>query len=101
MRGGGLLEQLVDLLPGAKALKAPQVDDRKLVRFEAIISSMTASERHHPEIINGSRRKRIARGAGSTVEEVNRLLRQYGEMKRMVRRLSSGDPRRALRGMGL
>jgi signal recognition particle subunit SRP54 len=101
MRGGGLLDQLVDLLPGAKALKAPQVDNRKIVRFEAIIGSMTPAERHHPEIINGSRRKRIARGAGTTVEEVNRLLRQYGEMKRMVRRLSSGDPRRALRGMGL
>jgi len=102
MRGGGLLEQLVDLLPGAKALKAaPQVDERQLARSEAIICSMTPSERRHPEIINGSRRKRIARGAGATVEEVNRLLRQYGEMKRMAKRLASGDPRRRLRGMGL
>ena len=102
MRGGGLLEQLVDLLPGAKALRgAPQVDDKKLVRFEAIICSMTPSERRRPDVINGSRRKRIARGAGTTVEEVNRLLRQYGEMKRMARRLASGDPRRILRGMGL
>jgi len=101
MRGGGLLDQLVDLMPGAKALKAPQVDDRKLVRFEAIICSMTPKERRHPEVINGSRRKRIARGAGTTVEEVNRLLRQYGEMKRMVKRLSSGDPRKVLRSMGL
>ena len=101
MRGGGLLDQLVDLLPGAKALKAPQVDNKKIIRFEAIIGSMTPAERHHPEIINGSRRKRIARGAGTTVEEVNRLLRQYGEMKRMVKRLASQDPRRVLRGMGL
>jgi signal recognition particle subunit SRP54 len=101
MRGGGLLDQLVDLLPGAKALKAPQVDDRKLVRFEAIICSMTPKERRHPAVINGSRRKRIARGAGTTVEEVNRLLRQFAEMKRMVKRLGSGDPRKVLRSMGL
>jgi signal recognition particle subunit SRP54 len=101
IRGGGFLNQLTDLLPGAKALKAPQVDDRKLIRFEAIIGSMTAKERRHPEIINGSRRKRIARGAGTTVEEVNRLLRQYGEMKRMVRRLGRGDPKKVLRSMGL
>ena len=77
------------------------MDDKKLVRFEAIICSMTPIERRRPEVINGSRRKRIARGAGTTVEEVNRLLRQYGEMKRMARRLASGDPRRILRGMGL
>jgi signal recognition particle subunit SRP54 len=101
MRGGGLLNQLVDLLPGVKALKGPQVDDRKLVRFEAIICSMTAQERRRPDILNGSRRKRIARGAGTTVEEVNRLLRQYAEMKRLVKRLGSGDPRRVLRSMGL
>ncbi len=101
MRGGGLLDQLVDLMPGVKALKAPQVDDRKLVRFEAIICSMTAKERRHPEVINGSRRKRIARGAGTTVEEVNRLLRQYGEMKRLARRLGRGDPKKVLRSMGL
>ncbi|MFI5165119.1 MAG: signal recognition particle protein [Thermoanaerobaculales bacterium] len=102
MRGGGLLSQLADLLPGMKALKgAPEVDERKLVRFEAIISSMTPAERHHPEIINGSRRKRVARGAGTTVEEVNRLLRQHAEMRRMVKRLGSGDPRRVLRNLGM
>jgi signal recognition particle subunit SRP54 len=102
MRGGGLLSHLADLLPGMKALKgAPEVDERKLVRFEAIIGSMTPAERHHPEIINGSRRKRVARGAGTTVEEVNRLLRQYAEMRKMVRRLGSGDPRKVLRGLGI
>lgn len=102
LRGGGLMGQIMDLLPGAKALRGAQVDDRKLVRFEAIISSMTPSERRHPEIVNGSRRRRVARGAGTTVEEVNRLLRQYAEMKRMVKRLGKGgDPRRVLRSMGL
>ena len=102
LRGGGLMGQIMDLLPGAKALRGSQVDDRKLVRFEAIISSMTPTERRHPEIVNGSRRRRVARGAGTTVEEVNRLLRQYAEMKRMVKRLGKGgDPRRVLRSMGL
>lgn len=102
MRGGGLLGQLVDLLPGARNLRNVDVDERKLVRFEAIIASMTAVERRRPDVINGSRRRRIARGAGTTVEEVNRLLRQYAEMKRMLRRFGSGaDPKRVLRGMGL
>jgi signal recognition particle subunit SRP54 len=101
MRGGGLLGQLVDLLPGARSLKNVNVDDRKLGRFEAIIASMTTQERRRPDVINGSRRKRIARGAGTTVEEVNRLLRQYAEMKKMLRRFGSADPRRVLKGMGL
>jgi len=101
MRGGGLLNQITDLIPGAKALKAPPVDDRRLARFEAIIGSMTPAERRHPEIINGSRRKRIARGAGTSVEEINRLLRQYAEMKRLVKRMGSGDPRKVLRSLGL
>ena len=62
---------------------------------------MTAQERRRPDIVNGSRRKRIARGAGTTVEEVNRLLRQYAEMRRMIRRFGSGDPRKVLRSLGL
>jgi signal recognition particle subunit SRP54 len=102
LRGGGLLGQVMELLPGAKALKGAEVDDRKLERFEAIIGSMTPSERRHPEIINGSRRRRIARGAGTSVEEVNRLLRQYAEMRRLVKRFGKGgDPRKVLRSLGL
>jgi signal recognition particle subunit SRP54 len=101
MRGGGFLGQIVDLLPGAKALKGAEVDDRKVVRFEAIICSMTPKERRHPEIINGSRRRRIARGAGSTVEEVNRLLRQYAEMRKLLRRFGSSDPRKVLKSLGM
>jgi len=102
LRGGGLMGQIMDLLPGAKALKGAQVDDRRLVRFEAIISSMTPGERRRPEVINGSRRRRIARGAGTSVEEVNRLLRQYAEMKKLMRRFGKGgDPRKVLRSLGL
>jgi signal recognition particle subunit SRP54 len=102
MRGGGLLNQIMDYIPGAKSLKnPPQVDEKRLIRFEAIIGSMTSVERRRPEVLNGSRRKRIARGAGTTVEEVNRLLRQYAEMRKMMKRMAGGDPRRVLRSMGL
>jgi len=100
MRSGGLLSQMASLIPGARALASAELDDRKLKRFEAIICSMTPLERRRPEVINGSRRRRIARGAGTTVEEVNRLLRQHAEMQRLVKRLGSGDPRRVLRSLG-
>ncbi|NWF99863.1 MAG: signal recognition particle protein [Thermoanaerobaculaceae bacterium] len=101
MRSGGLLSQLTSLIPGAAPLAGAAMDDRKLKRFEAIICSMTPLERRRPEVINGSRRRRIARGAGTTVEEVNRLLRQHAEMQRLVKRLGSGDPRRVLKSLGL
>ncbi len=102
LRGGGLLGQIMDLIPGAKALKGAQVDDARLKRFEALICSMTPTERRHPEVLNGSRRRRIARGAGSTVEELNRLLRQYGEMRKMMKRVGKGgDPQRMLRSLGM
>jgi len=102
LRGGGLLSQLTDLIPGAKALKGADVDEKRLKRFEAIICSMTPRERRRPEVLNGSRRRRIARGAGTTVEEVNRLLRQHAEMKKLMKRFGAGgDPRRVLRSLGM
>jgi signal recognition particle subunit SRP54 len=86
----GPLEQIVGMLPGMgnlKQLAENRPDDRQLARVEAIISSMTAEERRNYKIVNGSRRKRIARGSGSTVEEVNRLLRQFTEMRKMIKAL--------------
>jgi len=69
---------------------ADKVDDKELNRVEAIINSMTAYERDHHEAINGSRRKRIARGSGTSVQEVNQLLRQYAMMKKQFKSLSKG-----------
>ena len=67
-----------------------QVDDKQLDYIEAIISSMTPDERRDPELINGSRRKRIAQGSGTSIQEVNRLLKQFRQIKKMMKQLNSG-----------
>ncbi|MGO8684883.1 MAG: signal recognition particle protein [Thermoleophilia bacterium] len=88
-------------LPGMKQLKNVQVDDRQLDRIEAMIFSMTPHERRHPDVIDGSRRQRIARGSGTHVQDVNQLLKQYREMQKMMKQLSSGKlGRLGLPGMG-
>jgi signal recognition particle subunit SRP54 len=96
----GPLEQVLGMLPGAHKLPADAaVDDRALVRIEAMIRSMTPGEREKPSIINGTRRRRIALGSGTTVQEVNRLLKQYEQMQRMMKTLGKGGRRaRLLRG---
>jgi signal recognition particle subunit SRP54 len=66
------------------------MDERELDRLEAIILSMTPEERNHPEIIKGSRRKRIARGAGTTVQAVNQLVKQFGQMQKLMKQLAEG-----------
>jgi signal recognition particle subunit SRP54 len=86
----GPLEQVLGMIPGFGGLKEiaeqrDQLDDRQLRHLEAIISSMTPAERRNHKLINGSRRKRIARGSGRSVEEINRLLRQFSEMRRMLK----------------
>ena len=87
----GSLEELAGMIPGIKpgALKDAKVDEKAMAHTEAIILSMTEEEREHPNVINGSRRKRIAAGSGTTVEEVNRLLRQYDQMNKMIKQLTS------------
>jgi len=85
----GPISQIVGMLPGAAKLPANlDVDDHALVKVEAIINSMTREERLKPQLINGSRRKRIARGSGSTVQDVNRLLRQFQSMQKMMKQMS-------------
>jgi signal recognition particle subunit SRP54 len=91
IRKMGPLEQILGMIPGLggarKELKAQkeQVDEKQMARVEAIINSMTAKERRNHQIINGQRRKRIAKGSGTTVEEVNRLLKQFIQMKKMLK----------------
>ena len=82
----GPLQGIVGMLPGVpKELKNAQIDDKQIGRVEAIIRSMTPGERRNPDIINGSRRQRIAQGSGSTTSEVNLLLKQFKEMQRMMK----------------
>jgi signal recognition particle subunit SRP54 len=85
MRKMGPLSSLLELLPGAPPRGQMQVDEAALTQSSAILDSMTAGERLRPEIISGSRRQRIARGSGTSVQAVNRLLKQYGQMKKMMR----------------
>jgi signal recognition particle subunit SRP54 len=76
------------MMPGVpKELKGVNIDDRELKRVEAIICSMTADERRRPELINGSRRLRIATGSGTTTSEVNRLVKQFQEMQKLMKRM--------------
>ena len=87
----GPLDQLVGLIPGMSALgDGAQIDPRRLTRVAAIIDSMTRAERRKPGIMNGSRRKRVARGSGTSVEEVNRLLKQFAQMRRVLKNVQSG-----------
>lgn len=95
LRKMGPLSSLLEMIPGLGQVRGwrEQVDERELVRIEAIINSMTPEERQNPSILNSSRKRRIARGSGTTVQDVNRLLKQFEETKRMVRQLEAAGRR--------
>ena len=92
IRRMGPLSGLLKMLPGVSGMGLGdlKVDDRDLDRLQAIITSMTPEERAHPEILNGSRRRRIARGSGTTVQAVNQLVKQFGQMQKLMRQLQQG-----------
>jgi signal recognition particle subunit SRP54 len=95
----GPIGGLLDLIPGmgGAAKEAQQAVDRgEMKRVEAIIQSMTLHERREPNILSGSRRRRIAKGSGTSLQDVNRLIKQFGEMQKVMRQLSGGGGRRAL-----
>lgn len=95
----GPIKQVLSMLPGMdKQLRNVDIDDRQLLRVEAIIKSMTLKEREKPEIINASRKRRIAAGCGQSVEEVNKLLKQYEQMKKLFKQLNSKKSRRRFGG---
>lgn len=98
----GSMKQLLSMLPGVgNQLKNVDIDEREFARVEAIIQSMTAKERAKPDLLNASRRRRIAAGSGTTVESVNKLMRQYEQMKKMFRQMNGKGGKRRLGGMGL
>jgi signal recognition particle subunit SRP54 len=86
----GPLSSLVNMLPGAGKISEEDIDEKAIVRMQAILDSMTKKEREFPQIINGHRKKRIAKGSGTTVQEINRLLKQYLQMKKMMKSFSKG-----------
>ncbi|QOR68534.1 signal recognition particle protein [Cytobacillus suaedae] len=92
VRNMGPLDEILNMLPGAnkmKGLKNVQVDEKQISHVEAIIQSMTKQEKVNPDIINASRKKRIAKGSGRSVQEVNRLLKQFEDMKKMMKQMTS------------
>ncbi|MDF2859648.1 MAG: signal recognition particle, partial [Neobacillus sp.] len=91
VRNLGPLDELLKMMPGAnkiKGLNNMQVDEKQIAHVEAVIRAMTKEEKNHPEILNSSRKRRIAKGSGRTVPEVNRLLKQFEDMKKMMKQMT-------------
>ncbi len=106
VRKMGPLQNVLGLMPGMgkamKQIRQVDMDERELDRVEAIILSMTPAERANPSLIDGSRRKRIAQGSGTTVQAVNQLVKQFGQMRKMMSQLAKGkmpDPAQLMKGM--
>lgn len=98
----GPLTQVLGMIPGmnANALKGVDLDEKQFARVAAIIQSMTKQERNNPSILNASRRQRIAKGSGTSVTDVNRLLKQFEDMKKLMKNLSGGKANKLLKGFG-
>ena len=95
----GSLTQLLDMVPGISSLsrRLPEgMDEERLKTIEAMVLSMTREERQHPEIIDGSRRRRISRGSGTTPQDVNQLLNQFRQVQKMMKQMDSSKARRLL-----
>jgi signal recognition particle subunit SRP54 len=102
VRKMGSISDLIKMIPGVsknKQLSKLDVDERELVRIEAIINSMTPMERRNHNIVNGSRRKRIAKGSGTTVQDVNKLLKNYSQVLKMMKKFNKGGMRGLTRNL--
>lgn len=100
----GPLDEILKMLPGAnkiKGLENAKVDEGQMDRVEAIIYSMTKKEKTTPEIINANRKKRIAKGSGTTIQDVNRLLKQFEDMKKMMKQMSGMNTKKGRKKMGM
>jgi signal recognition particle subunit SRP54 len=102
LKNMGDLESVLSMIPGmdAKALKGAKLDDKAMARQEAIILSMTKAERENPSILNSSRKKRIAAGSGTTVVDVNRLVKQFEAMQQMTKQLTGKNMKKLQKKMG-
>jgi signal recognition particle subunit SRP54 len=87
------------MVPGFKRLKGVDIDEKRLTRVEAIINSMTLDERRRPQTLNGSRRKRIAKGSGTSVQDVNQLMKQFQAMRKMMKQVGKMKPGQMLRNL--
>ena len=103
MKNMGGVTSLLDKMPGMNGMADKvkgQIDDKQFVHMEAIIQSMTPKERARPDLIKGSRKRRIAAGSGRTVQEVNRLLKQFTQMQKMMKKMKGGGLKKMMRGLG-
>jgi len=98
----GPLSSLINMIPGAeRALRGKEIDEKPLKKVEAVITSMTMKERENPNILNGSRRKRIASGSGTSIQEVNRVIKQFNEMQKMIKQVKKGKMGNIMRSLGM
>lgn len=98
----GSLSQLAGMIPGVdRIMKGKEIDEKPLRQVEAVINSMTINERENPDVLNGSRRKRISSGSGTTIQEVNRVIKQFYDMQKMIKQFKKGNMSNMFKNMGL
>ena len=96
----GGIEEILKMMPGGNKLSGMSFDEKQMARTKAIVQSMTYKERSNPKILNASRRRRIAAGSGTTVQDVNRLLNQFEQMNKMIKQLNGKGGKKMCRGFG-
>ena len=99
LKSMGSIGDLMSMIPGVKGIKDVDIDEKRLTRIEAIINSMTLVERHRPQILDGSRRKRIARGSGTKVQDVNQLIKQFQSMRKMMKKFGKMNKRQLIKNL--
>jgi len=99
LRAMGPLGDLMSMIPGVKGIKDADIDEKRLTRIEAIINSMTLVERQRPQVLNGSRRKRIAGGSGTKVQDVNQLIKQFQSMRKMMKKFGKMNKRQLMKNL--
>lgn len=99
LKSMGPLGDLMSMIPGVKGIKDVDIDEKRLTRIEAIINSMTLVERQRPQILNGSRRKRIANGSGTKVQDVNQLIKQFQSMRKMMKKFGKMNKRQLMKNL--